>query len=94
MVASALSLRTAQLPSLRGLRGIKAFFRGAEATWEACEETSWARVISENVFVSQDRVSGFPEKGADLRGSPRKFRRNSENSEEFWETSGEPLDCC
>ena len=25
---------------------------------------------SEKVFVSQERVSGFPEKGADLRGSP------------------------
>ena len=25
--------------------------------------------LSENVFVSQERVSGFPEKGADLRGS-------------------------
>ena len=30
--------------------------------------------LSEKVFVSQDRVSGFPEKGADLRGSPGKFR--------------------
>ena len=28
---------------------------------------------SEKVFVSQERVSGFPEKGADLRGSPGNF---------------------
>ena len=27
-------------------------------------------ILSEKVFVSQERVSGFPEKGADLRGSP------------------------
>ena len=26
--------------------------------------------LSEKVFVSQESVSGFPEKGADLRGSP------------------------
>ena len=26
--------------------------------------------VSEKVSVSQERVSGFPEKGADLRGSP------------------------
>ena len=42
------------------------------------------------VFVSQERVSGFPEKGADLRGSLGNFR----TSGEVWETSGEPLDCC
>ena len=29
---------------------------------------------SEKVFVSQERVSGFPEKGADLRGSLGNFR--------------------
>ena len=29
---------------------------------------------SEKVFVSQERLSGFPEKGADLRGSPGNFR--------------------
>ena len=29
---------------------------------------------SEKVFVSQERVSGFPEKGADLRGSSPNFR--------------------
>ena len=28
------------------------------------------RLSSEKVLVSQGRVSGFPEKGADLRGSP------------------------
>ena len=42
---------------------------------------------SEKVFVSQERVSGFPEKGADLRGSQG-------TSGEVWGTSGEPLDCC
>ena len=31
-------------------------------------------LISEKAFVSQERVSGFPEKGADLRGSLRNFR--------------------
>ena len=30
---------------------------------------------SEKVCVSQERVSGFPEKGADLRGSPRRAQR-------------------
>ena len=30
-------------------------------------------VLSEEVFASQKRVSGFPEKGADLRGSPGNF---------------------
>ena len=34
--------------------------------------------------MSQERVSGFPETGADLRGSPG-------TSGEVWETSGEPL---
>ena len=33
--------------------------------------------------MSQERVSGFPEKGADLRGSPG-------TSGEVWETSGKP----
>ena len=33
-------------------------------------------------FVSQERVSGFPEKGTDLRGSPG-------TSGEVWGTSGE-----
>ena len=32
------------------------------------------RHFSEKVFVSQERVSGFAEKGADLRGSPANFR--------------------
>ena len=32
-----------------------------------------ARLASEKVFVSQERVSGFPEKGADLRGSLGNF---------------------
>ena len=36
---------------------------------------------SEIVFVSQERVSGFPEKRADLRGSPG-------TSGEVWGTSG------
>ena len=37
--------------------------------------------MSEKVFVSQERVSGFPEKGADVRGSPG-------TSGEVWGTSG------
>ena len=42
---------------------------------------------SGKVFASQERVSGFPEKGltsGEVRGT----------SGEVWETSGEPLDCC
>ena len=39
-------------------------------------------MAAEKVFVSQERVSGFPEKGADLRGSPG-------TSGEVWGTSGE-----
>ena len=42
---------------------------------------------SEKVFESQERVSGFPEKRADLRGSLGNFRGSPG-------TSGEPLDCC
>ena len=44
--------------------------------------------------MSQERVSGFPEKGADLRGSPGTSGEVWETSGEVWETSGEPLDCC
>ena len=56
-------------------------------------------------FVSQERVSGFPEKGADLRGSPGNFRGSLGNfrgslgnfrgtsglllSSTVWRTSGE-----
>ena len=56
----------------------------------------WLRFgsLSEKVFVSQERVSGFPEKGADLRGSPGTSREVWGTSGEVWETSGEPLDCC
>ena len=32
--------------------------------------------FSEKVFVTQERVSGFPEKQADLRGSLGNFRGN------------------
>ena len=49
---------------------------------------------SEKVFVSQERGSGFPEKGADLRGSPGTSGEVRATSGEVWETSGEPLDCC
>ena len=35
--------------------------------------------ISEEVFASQERVSGFPEKGADLRGSSGNLRGSSGN---------------
>ena len=41
---------------------------------------------SEKVLVSQERVSGFPEKGTDLRGSPGNFRRNLGN---FWGSLGD-----
>ena len=50
--------------------------------------------ISQKVFVSQERVSGFPEKGADLRGSPGTSGEVWGTSGEVRETSGEPLDCC
>ena len=43
--------------------------------------------------MSQERVSGFPEKGADLRGSPGTSGEVWGTSGEVWETSGEPLDC-
>ena len=45
-------------------------------------------------FVSHERVSGFPEKGADLRESPGTSGEVWGTSGEVWETSGEPLDCC
>ena len=45
-------------------------------------------------FVIQERVSGFPEQGADLRGSPGNFRGSPGNFGEVWEPFGEPLDCC
>ena len=50
--------------------------------------------LSEKVFVSQERVSGFPEKGADLWGSPGTSGEVWGTSGEVWETYGEPLDCC
>ena len=40
--------------------------------------------------MSQERVSGFPEKGADLRGSPGTSGEVWGTSGEVWETSGEP----
>ena len=50
-----------------------------------------ANLFSEKVSVSQERVSGFPEKGADLRGSPGTSGEVSGTSGEVSETSGEPL---
>ena len=50
--------------------------------------------VSEKVFVDQERVSGFPENGADLRGSRETSGEVRGTSGEVWETSGEPLDCC
>ena len=44
--------------------------------------------------MSRERVSGFPEKGADLRGSPGTSGEVWGTSGEVWETSGEALDCC
>ena len=44
---------------------------------------------SEKVFVSQERVSGFPEKGADFRGSPATSGEVWGTSGEVWETSGD-----
>ena len=52
------------------------------------------RPQSEKVFVSQERVSGFPEKGADLRGSRGTSGEVWGTFREVWETCGEPLDCC
>ena len=51
-------------------------------------------LASEKVFVSQERVSGFPERGADLRGSPGSSGEVWGTSGEVWGTSGEALDCC
>ena len=53
-----------------------------------------SEALSEKVFVSQKRVSGFPEKGADLRGSAGTSGEVWGTSGEVRETSGEPLDCC
>ena len=44
--------------------------------------------------MSHEGVSGFPEKGADLRGSPGTSGEVWGTSGEVRETSGEPLDCC
>ena len=41
--------------------------------------------------MSHERVSGFPEKGADLRGSPGTSGEVWGTSGEVWKTSGEPL---
>ena len=49
---------------------------------------------SERASVSQERVSGLSEKGADLRGSPGTSGEVWGTSGEVRETSGEPLDCC
>ena len=40
---------------------------------------------SQRIFVSQNRVSGFPEKGANLRKSPGNFRGSWGN---FWGSLG------
>ena len=51
-------------------------------------------LISEKVFASQERVSGFPEKGltsGEVRETSGEVRGTSG---EVSETSGEPLDCC
>ena len=48
---------------------------------------------SEKVFVSQERVSGFPEQGltsGEVRGTSGEVWGTSG---EVWGTSGEPLDC-
>ena len=44
--------------------------------------------------MSQERASGFPEKGADLWGSPGTSGEVWGTSGAVWGTSGEPLDCC
>ena len=49
---------------------------------------------SKRVFVSQERVSGFPEKGADLRGSLGNFRGSLGDFRGSLGNFGEPLDCC
>ena len=48
--------------------------------------------IRESFCESREGV--FPEKGADLRGSPGTSGEVWGISGEVWETSGEPLDCC
>ena len=66
--------------------------RRYEFALQRCDALSWEHV-SEKVFVSQKRVSGFPEKrltSGEVRGTSGEVR---ETSGEVWETSGEPLDC-
>ena len=53
-----------------------------------------SHLSSGKVFASQERVSGFPEKGrtsGEVRETSGEVRGTSG---EVWETSGEPLDCC
>ena len=45
-------------------------------------------ICSEKVFVSQERVSGLPEKGADLRGSPETSGKFGELPGKFGELPG------
>ena len=42
--------------------------------------------------LSHQRVSDFPERGVDLWAGPGNFWRSPGDSQEVWETSGEPLD--
>ena len=85
-VASAFATRAAIHRSLWALRARnrkkdpkKGLFRGLQKKSLKTPENS------EKVFVSQERVSGFPEKEADLRGSLGNFRGSLGN---FRGTSG------
>ena len=65
--------------------------QGSGPTFKANPRGWWLK--SEKVFVSQKRVSGFPEKrltSGEVRGTSGEVRGTSG---EVWETSGEPLDC-
>ena len=70
------------------------FFRVSQTVFRIDLKVFFGGSFSEKFLVSQESVSGFPEKGADLRGSPRTSGELWGTSGEVWETSGEPLDCC
>ena len=63
---------------------LKQSFRTRNCSTPTIKNTTFRKVLkyifwSEKVFVSQGRVSGLQEKGADLRGSPGNFRGSPGN---------------
>ena len=75
---------------------ISALLINSNKEYYGCDHLSVARcpLESEKVFASQERVSGFPEKGADLRGSPGNFRGSLGNFRGSLGNFRGPLDCC